>query len=224
MATMLIPDRENHVLNVLDLSNENFQILIENNLGQEAASELWEILLHPHVVRRTFDFLNARFRDVEDQLAERRAGIEAVQQDCHQMGPDGKAEFFVAKGEYQEWRRRAIGYRRILGARLREAKAVLNHAQPYKSPGAAPNAPNPARKIRQLETVFKLAWAIHEHRERSLDEDIKPEPHDVALWAALEQIEVETSDGPVTVADFLADISSKPGFVPPSERDGAVAS
>jgi len=223
MTAMLVPERENHALNILDLTDENFQILIENNLGQEANPGLWDVLLHPNVVRRTHTFLNTRFRDVEDQLAERRAGIEAIRQQCHEIGPDGKEQYFAANGDYQTWRRRALGYRRVLGARLRQAKEALNHAQPYKSPGARPNPPNPVRRIRQMETVFKLAWAIHEHRQRSRDEDIKPEPHDMNLWQALQEIKVETSDGQITVAEFLADISSKPGFRPPSERDGEVS-
>jgi hypothetical protein len=224
MTAMLVPERENHALNILDLTNENFQILIENNLGQEANPGLWNVLLHPNVVRRTFAFLNTRFRDVEDQLAERRAGIEAIRQECHEMGPDGKERYFAANGEYQEWRRRAIGYRRVLRARLRQAKEALGSAQPYKAPGAAPNPANPTRRIRQLETVFRLAWAIHEHQQQSRAEDIKPEPHDLALWGALEEIEVEASSaGLVTVAAYLAHISSKPGFIPPAERDEEVA-
>jgi hypothetical protein len=224
VTAMLVPDRENHALSVPDLSAENFELLIENNLGQEASPELWDTLLHPLVVRRTFAFLNDRFRDVEDQLAERRAGIEAIRQQCHEMGPDGKERYFAANGEYQEWRRRAIGYRRVLGARLRETKEALGSARPHKAPGAAPNPANPTRRIRQLETVFRLAWAIHEHQQQSRAEDIKPEPHDLALWRALEEIEVEASSaGLVTVAAYLAHISSKPGFIPPAEREGEVA-
>jgi hypothetical protein len=220
---MLVPDRELHAHSLLDLSDENFQILVDNNLGNEAPTELWDILLHPLVARRTFTFLNNRFRDVEDQLAERRAGMESLQQECFSFGPDGKQAYFAAKGEHEEWRRRALGYRRVLGARLREAKAVLYRAEHLPVKRTKPNPPNPARKIRQMDTVFRLAWAIHEHQQRSHGEDIRPEPHDVALWEALNEIEVETSTGQVTVADFLADISSKPGFIPPSERDREVS-
>lgn len=215
----LVPEREEHAYNVLDLSDENFRLLVENNLGQEASTDLWTTLLHPLVVRRTFNLLTDRFRDVEDQLAERRARIDVFQQECHDMGPDGKAEYFAARGEYQEWRRRAIGYRRVLGARLRETKAVLFQAERLPTKGTKPKPSNPRRRIRQMETVFRLAWAIHEHQQHSQREDIRPEPHDLDLWQVLETTLVETSDGQLTVEAFLADISSKPGFIPPAERD-----
>lgn len=215
----MTPD-EQQITALLDLPPADFRSLVAAHLGREESPELWGLLLHPYVVARTHEALTAKYRDVEDQLAERRAGMESFRQDCFARGAEGKAEWFTAERDYQEWRRRSLGFRRIVNARLREAKDVLSKAQPFNVKGALQNPPNAARKIRQLETVFALAWAIHEHREQCIAEDITPEPHDRELWDVLDSAEVETSYGRTTVAKYLADIMSKPGFVPPPLRDG----
>lgn len=198
--------------NLLNLPDDTFRNIVENNLGNDAPAGLWPQLLHPDVVRRTHSVLSARHRDVEDQLAVRAAEMKSFRQECFARGPDGKAAWFEADGEYQRWKRRAIGYRRLISARLAETKRALSSATPPPRPA------NPTKKTRQIDTVFQLAWAIHQHRQQCLNQGIVPDDHDVALWRALDRIRVDTSGGPITVAEFLADITSKPNFTPPDDH------
>lgn len=208
-----ITTKEQQVANLLALPNDTFQTLVEKNLGQDAQPLLWDLLTSRDVVRRTYNALTACYNDVCDQLAQRKAEMAAFQQECFNTGPDGKQTYFAAIGEHEEWRSRALGYRRLLSARITETKGLLATAKP--------TPPNPNKRIRLMETVFNLGWAIREHRDASLDAGVVPEPHDEALWDALERIMVETVDGPITVADMLDDLASKPGFVPPNEREVA---
>lgn len=206
------------VRNLLDLSAVDFKLLIEKNLERDDQPRLWEMLLHPHLVRRTHAVLTGAYRDVEDQLAERRADMEGYRQECHQRGPDGKAAFYQAEGEHQNWRRRALGYRRIVNRLLREAKAELPTT-------TTPPRPPEARKIRHLDTVFRLAWAIQSHRNECLEQGIVPDEHDIDLWRSLDQIAVETAaDGQMSVAQFLAYITSQPDFEPPLAPPGDLTS
>lgn len=202
------------VRNLLGLPDETFKTLVESNAGDEAPPRLWGFLLHPDLVRRTHSFLSTRFTDVEGQLAQARADMEVVQLECAAMGAAGRAKWAEANAEHQEWRRRALGYRRLLSKRLAETKRALPNATNPRTPADRP------RRIRLLETVFRLAWAIHEHRETCLRLGIAPDDQDVALWRSLDRVELATADGPITVATFLADIAAKPGFRPPEATKG----
>lgn len=200
---------------LLELPDDTFRALVEANVGKKAPARLWQLLLHPEVVRRTYGVLSARHRDVEDQFAARSAALKRFQQECFARGPEGKADWFAAVGEYEEWRSRALGYHRLVRARLAETKRAMAAAGPQQQA-------QQTKKVRQLATIFQLAWAIDQHRQQCLTQGIVPDTHDVDLWRALERTRVETSGGPVTVAEFLADVTSKPDFTPPvSHHDHA---
>ena len=201
--------------NLLELPDDDFRKLIENNIDREDAPGLWELLLHRQALDRTAMFLKAILRDVDTQLSERRAEIDAYHGECWSNGPEARASFFAARTDYHNWRRRALGFRRILDKRLTEAKYASKAPVQPQEPQVA------ARRVRQMETVFRLAWVISQHRDQSLKSGIVPEEHDAALWRALDLIEVETTDGPITIAKFLDDITSKPGFSPPPGPAGA---
>lgn len=209
--------REDMLRNLQNLPPADFQTLVAKNLDRIKHANLWELLTHPALVRRTHNVLTALYRDVEDQLAERRAEMESYRQECYEQGEPGKEEWYRAEGEHQHWRRRAIGYRRVVNRRLRETKELVTTGQ------AVPSPPDPTRKVRQLDTVFRLAWAIEQHRTQTLERGLVPDDHDVALWRCLESVLVDTAgDGVMSVAKFLHGVTSDPGFVPPQAR-GEVA-
>ena len=221
---MTATDEAVQLQNLLALPDNTFHTLVVNNLGREDQPALWDLLLGPQLARRTHTALGAAFRDVEDQLAERRADIDSYRQECSRRGSAGRREWAAEWGGYQEWRSRVIGYRRLLSRRLTEAKQARRNAPEPPRPKPAPPKPTPpnsARKIRQLQTVFRLAWVIAQHREATLRQGIVPDDHEVELWRALDVIEVDTTDGPITIAEFLHDITSKPGFAPPDQPTGA---
>lgn len=205
--------REQQVANLLALPNDTFQTLVENNLSQDTQPVLWDLLTSRAVVRRTYNALTACYNDVCDQLAQRKAEMAVFQQECRNAGSEGRDAYRAAVGEHEAWRSRALGYRRLLSARISETKQLLATATPQPA--------SPQRRARLMDTVFRLGWAIREHREACLAEDVVPELHDEALWGALGEIMVETVDGPIAVADMLDELAAKPGFVPPGQREVA---
>lgn len=218
--TMIATPREEQIRNLLALPGEDFRALIENNLGEEDQPALWVLLVDPYVVRATYTALTTVYNDVCDQMAIRAAGMDAFKSECHDRGPAGKREYFEALGDYNAWRHRVLGYKRLVSRRIAEVKGLLPKAQ--NPPAREKQAPAPpmdaARKVRLMSTIFKLGQAIDRHRQASHDADINAEPHDLDLWEALEQIEVQTADARISVAQMLADIASKPGFTPTEEN------
>jgi hypothetical protein len=214
-VTIALTTPEDQVRNLLDLPSEHFQTLVEKNLGQEAPAQLWPLLLRPEVVARTHSALVHRHHDLEGQLAERNARMEVLRQECHDRGARGKQDWFVANAEHQEWRGRALSYRRLIGTRMIQTKRLLNSATPVSKPR------NPAKRVKQAETIFRLAWAIREHRDEGLELGIIPDEHDVALWRALDQLRVQTDHGPIPVSQYLDNITAQPGFEPPAPLEPA---
>lgn len=199
---------------IIDMSEEDFSELVANNLHR-SQSELWKLLHSPQLVHRTSRALGATYSDVCSQLSERKSELDVFRHECHTSGPDGKSRYFAAYSEYQAWKKRVTGYRRLLSTRIAETKSAAVAAHNARNYNCKPD---PNRRKRQVSTVFELGWAIRNHQQASLDAEIKPEAHDIALWDALSTIEIETASGPVTVAEMLDNIAAEPGFVAPSDR------
>lgn len=181
-------DQQQAVDRLLALSPEDFRNIVEENMGDEHP-QLWEALLDPRVVRRTHATLAATHQDVLSQLAQKSSEMSAL------SGEQWRA----ANKEHADWRRRALGYQRMVMRRKSEAKYALGSAVAPPRQGM-----EPTKKVRLMSTVFELGRAIREHQQRCDELGITAEQHDLDLWDALEDVEVQTDGGLVTVAEFMA--------------------
>lgn len=172
------------------LSPDEFNDLIRANLGREADPALWETLTTPALVNRTKSCLSAIIGDLGAQLQQANAELEEFQGECFARGEAGKADFFAAKAEQAEWRRRISGYRRIVEHRLAFVKARL--PRPAQNPYGAGFTKN-ARKHNRA-SLEKIASAVAAHRRRVTSGD-GDEGDDEALWGCLSSITAITSTG-----------------------------
>ncbi len=67
--------------------------------------------------------------EVEAQAVEKKAKVEAFQQECFAKGPKGKSEWFAYKAEYEAWRARSRRVMTGVQNRLRENKVLLDRAE-----------------------------------------------------------------------------------------------
>ena len=182
------------------MAEKDFGELIGSHLGSEHAG-LWELLLDPSLVERTRNVLSGKYSELVSLMGSRKAELEAYQQKCFKRGREGRQDYFAARGEYQAWKSRTLGYKRLLEVRMSEAKAAGVAA--YK----ATHGKGEARKQSAVSAVVELGRAIVRHRRASREADIRPELHDEELWQALERIEFQTASGGISVAKLLKDIS-----------------
>lgn len=210
--TILATSRETQIRNLLALSGEDFLTLVENNLGEDDQPALWRLLADPLVIRRTYQTLTTIYTDVCDQLAIRGAQLDAIKAGAYDA--NDRQMFFDELGPYNQWRAKALGYKRLLSRRISAIKPELAKAQNPAGHGKTNPPPrmDANRKVRLMSTIFKLGQAIELHRQASYDADITAEQHDLDLWAALEEIEVQTVDGIISVAQMVEDLMSKPSF------------
>lgn len=102
---------------------------------------------------------------IEEQLAARKAEAGTFHSKCLDSGDDGRTEWFHFKNDYEEWRSKAVGFKRHVDRTLRDVK----------------------RKIRERHDEGRqqdLWEAIRDHFEASKAADLEPDPHDIALWKA----------------------------------------
>ena len=102
--------------------------------------------------------------DVQTQLAERNAAAKT--------GRLSKDEF----AEYQAWRTRVL-------ALMRKVQARGRHAQLARKQVRVATATDETRR-----RLWDLRVAIIEHRTAAEAGDFEPEPHDLALWAHVEDL------------------------------------
>ncbi len=204
---------------------DDFNAFIRENIGNAFLADdnrrLWAVLTDPRVVGATVQALTDAFRDIEDQLARAKARMVVTRQECFEMGPQGKQRWFTALKEHEEWRSRALGYRSILQRAMSEAKRTrLAHLTASEPPGTVTPAgvappPNPAKRRRNLDALFRLAYAVDKHRQQCEAEGITPEVHDLELWRKLDDITTQSaSRGDISLAEWLDDITSREEFGP----------
>lgn len=211
--------REDRVKPLVEMPEDEFRDYVTDNLGRRENPDLWDTLLSPYLVRKTNYALTGAYVDIEAQLSKRRGEFEEYRERCKTQGPEGVLAAKRAEQEYKSWRTGACGFRRILSTRMQEARSALKQLNIDPNTRSMVTSSQPAKRVSQVETIFRLGWAIKRHREQCEAEDVEPEPHDEELWAALDEVTVQTGKGALSVAEYLADIAAKPDFVPPEERE-----
>jgi len=165
--------------------------------------EEWEALLHPALVTTTFAALTGLMMDIDSQLGQRRS-----LQGARTVGLT-KAEAAPLKAEYESWRTRALGFRRLILGRMDLAKLVIAECQrqrqePGYTPPGQPTTPNAKRGNHNTQSLYRLAQAVLHHREQTRDAGLVPAPHDEQLWQKLRTLSAySTNHGESSLRDWL---------------------
>ena len=204
----------------------SFVQLVRNNLGfpdpridpieAQLRQELWVHLTSREVIGRTERMLVDLLRAIDDQLATRKAAFDVFHQQCAEGGTTGKQNYFKGKAEYEDWRRGILENKRIVALRHAEVKRMLEMHR--RNGGHVVSAlPNPVKAQRNFDALFRLAYAVVQHRDAAADEQILPLPHDLELWEAADKITVMFGGGTESpLTDWVEQMTSKPDFTPPT--------
>jgi hypothetical protein len=182
MTAALKPDP---VAALAALPSDEFGELIRSSLGREASAQLWDALTHPSLRVRTKDCLSGILTDLLNQQQIAKAELEEIEADCLARGDEGRAEYLAAKADKADWRRRLVGYRRMVEARLSFVKDRTQ--RPVQTPSPYGRGLSNAARKHNRDALEKLARAVAEHRHRVMSGD-GDESDDERLWACLEDV------------------------------------
>jgi len=212
---------------IQELEPEGFDLLIRQNIGYpdprrhddvsvtEKRQQLWGMLSGPSLIERTEQALVRLLRALDDQIATRRAEMDSYHQQCWNLGEEGKRKYFAAKGEYDLWRTKILKDKQIISLRHSDIKRIRAASGPNKLNGRHPAEPNPDKRKRNQDTLFRLAFAVVKHRDTAEAEGILPMPHDVELHAKVDDLAFYSGSGEeISLSDWVEEISSRPEFQP----------
>lgn len=181
------------------LDETAFSEFVRSAISPAPDTEVWAALTGPKAVRRTLLVLTALNLDVEGQLASRKAGMDDFQAQCWASGASGRSAWFEGKREYDEWRRRALGWRRMVQRQMMFAK---RHAA-AAAPARVPNPQKAESRKHNHDVLLDLARAVVRHQQRVQNgEDAGPED-DEALWSKLTSLTVMSRAGDMPLGEWV---------------------
>src|SRR6202000_3190079 len=97
---------------------DDFDALIRASIGVRDNPAVWDALTDPAVITRTRTVLAALHTDVQNQLNLANVSLQQAKDEGYALGEEGEQSYFSAGAEQNEWRRKAIGFRRLVEQRL----------------------------------------------------------------------------------------------------------
>lgn len=181
--------------------------------------ERWVHLTSPEVIVRTSQMLVDLMRAADDQLATRKSAFDVFHQQCVEGGTQGRTIYFKGKSEYEDWRSGILETKRVVALRYAEVKRMAEmHRRAGKRPDLPPAPPNPSKAKHNLDALFRLAYAVVQHRDAVNEEGILPLPHDLEMWEACDKITVMFGSGEqLPLTDWIEQALSRPDFTPPTD-------
>lgn len=171
---------------------------IRPRLASKGPGADWSDLLDDEQSGRIRSLLVQHLNDINGQLASRNAALDALHEECLSEGSAGKARYFAAKDEHDQWRRSAIHFKRVLENRVAEAKRAHDVWRREE------HATRSTRTVRaERESLRILAVAISEHQRACSDAGLEPTKADIALWGTLDELDVEIGGGRATLAQMV---------------------
>jgi hypothetical protein len=181
---------------ISQLDDSAFRELITTNIHPaDNTDEAWKQLTAPQVVERTHDTLQAMRKQVEAALGKRRRDIEDFRTECHLRGPAGKQDYFAAKTEYQDWKRRANSFRYMVEARQAQARSALRAAvATARQENLQEARPLSRKRVAYHDALRDLALAVQRHQAAFAVSGRIAEQQDYDLWRRLGEIRVPVRD------------------------------
>lgn len=162
-----------------EVKDKEFEdLLLQQAYPPTRDEEIWAELVAPERIDRAKRILIAAHARTERAITRKGAELSAIAAECSKDDHLGKRKFLEAQALHDEWSVRATNFNRTVGAALAEINDI-----------GELRAKDGGYAHEQLRAQLDRALtAIRDHKAASSEAGIKAEPHDIALWAAGEQI------------------------------------
>lgn len=193
------------------LDQETFDEAVWKNLAPKNRDpRIWEALVSAATVRRTHATLVAGLHRNADLMKRRSREYDVDLEQARRRG-DAAALEKIRDG-YEEWRQGATSFRWLVQQVISEVNEARQRIGVEADRRSA---------IRHREKLRLLAGAVAEHQRASLAAGLVAEPHDIALWAVLDSLNVpHGADGVVTLRSLATGQSRQHNDVNTEQKVG----
>lgn len=193
------------------LDQETFDEAVWKNLAPKNRDpRIWEALVSAATVRRTHATLVAGLHRNADLMKRRSREYDVDLEQARRRG-DAAALEKIRDG-YEEWRQGATSFRWLVQQVISEVNEARQRIGVEADRRSA---------IRHREKLRLLAGAVAEHQRASLAAGLVAEPHDMALWAVLDSLNVpHGADGVVTLRSLATGQSRQHNDVNTEQKVG----
>lgn len=164
-------------LNLTEISNEEFDEMVNQDVRGTLDSSRSEALRQPENIERWYNMLLTTKRRVEVQLTANRAGQAEKQAEFLNRGEEGKILWLRYRAQNETWRKQAIWFKNGVEDRISEVKLLRSDVRSdrYTTHVAA-------ERDTALEQVIELRTAIRRHQLATVEEKGDQEEIDYDLW------------------------------------------
>lgn len=182
---------------IAELDDRAFRKFVTDRIFHDADPAAWDLLLSGDLLWRTGALLTALRVQVEGELCRREGQNDADYLEHRTRGSSGRADWLARNSEYQAWRRRAVGFKRMVERRQLQAKEARRAvAQEQQDPELKARVQRLAEEADHYrDAVRRLAVKVHEHQALTASSGRCPEQHDYDLWRLLDELTVLVSKG-----------------------------
>ena len=176
------------------LDDPAFRELITTNIHTaDETKAIWEQLTAREVADRTSETLRDLRIQTEASMSRKRRELSELQAACLLRGSRGKHDWFAAKREFDDWKRRANNFRRMVEARQIQVRNRMKFGYEERA-----RVDQGAR-----DALAKLCLQIQRHQAACAVSGRRAEQADYELWALLEELTIPLTEGGSASLEYM---------------------
>ncbi|HKX45267.1 MAG TPA: hypothetical protein VFF37_06365 [Streptomyces sp.] len=180
---------------ISQLDDPAFRELITTNIHHaDDTKPVWELLSDRSLAERTLETLRVIRTQAESAMSRKRKDLGEYQAECLLRGPRGRQDWLAEKRKFDDWKRRANNFRRMVEGRQVQVKARMKASIEERA--------EVDRSTRI--TLAKLCLEVQRHQAAYAASGRRAEQADYELWSLLDELTIPfTEGGEATLRDML---------------------
>ena len=176
------------------LDDPAFRELITTNIHTaDDTKTVWEQLADRRVADRTIETLRDLRLQTEGSMSRKRRELAELQAECLLRGRRGRQDWLAAKREFDDWKRRANNFRRMVEARQIQVRTRMKFGYEERA-----RVDQGAR-----DALAKLCLQIQRHQAACAVSGRRAEQADYELWALLEELTIPLTEGGAASLEYM---------------------
>lgn len=179
---------------ISQLDDPAFREFITTNIHTaDDTKAVWEQLADRRVADRTIETLRDLRLQTEGSMSRKRRELAEFQAECLLRGRRGRQDWLAAKREFEDWKRRANNFRRMVEARQIQVRTRMKFGYEERA-----RVDQGAR-----DALAKLCLQIQRHQAACAVSGRRAEQADYELWALLEELTIPLTEGGAASLEYM---------------------